>query len=170
MHTYPFANYSSWNWQELQITPPGPLRATQMMKDAFAWAQATFTLVSNYSYTDAAGHPTSIGASLPIVIGETGWKARQTNSVSGIETYAATPTNARWYYDLLNTWRAGGGAAPLTIFYFEAFDETWKQSDDGWGFWDVNRAARYVLCGTASGGNPPACTNPVYTGAGYYPL
>lgn len=170
MHTYPFSNYSSWNWQELQITPPGPLRASQMMKDAVAWAQGTYTMVSNYAYTDAAGHRTTIGASLPIVIGETGWKARQTNVASAIETYAATPTNAKWYYDLLNAWRAGGGAAPLAIFYFEAFDETWKQSDDGWGFWDVNRTPRYILCGTASDGQTPACTTPVYADAGYFPL
>jgi len=37
------------------------------------------------------------------------------------------------------------------IFYFEAFDEQWKGIDDGWGLWDIDRDARYVLCGTPVG-------------------
>ena len=104
-------------------------------------------------------------------VGETGWKARQTNPASEIEYYAATPENAKWYFDLLygnpDTYPAWQGSAggPPTIFYFEAFDEPWKGIDDGWGLWDITRQARYALCGLPAG---PACNSDVYAGAGYY--
>ena len=61
--------------------------------------------------------------------------------------------------------RAGSAGGPGMIFYFEAFDEQWKGTDDGWGLWDLARNARYTLCGTPAG---PACKPDVYAGAGYY--
>jgi len=74
--------------------------------------------------------------------------------------------NAKWYYDLMQSWEGSPGG-PVTIFPFEAFDETWKQqfNDDGWGFWDELRAPNYALCGTPAGS---ACNDPLYGGAGYY--
>jgi len=165
IHMYPFLNYSFWNWQQTS-TPPGPARAAAMMNAALAKDQSNFDSVYNYTYTNAMGSTVSIGASLPIVIGETGWKAVQTNPGSAIETYAANPVNAKWYYDLMATWE-GSVNAPVTIFYFEAMDEAWKGTDDGWGLWDKNRIPRYGLCGTAAGS---PCNADVYQGAGYYPF
>ena len=51
------------------------------------------------------------------------------------------------------------------IFYFEAYDEQWKGIDDGWGLWNIDRQARYALCGTPAG---PACNDDLYEGAGFY--
>ena len=70
--------------------------------------------------------------------------------------------NAKWYYDLMRSWESSGG--PL-IMDFSAFDEPWKTTDDGWGFWDVNRAPNYVLCDTPAGA---ACNVPIYQGAGFF--
>ncbi len=165
IHMYPFLNYSFWNWQQTG-TPAGPARAAAMMNAALAKDQSNFATVYNYLYTDASGATVSIGASLPIVIGETGWKAVQTNPGSPIETYAANPVNAKWYYDLMGTWEGSVGG-PLTIFYFEATDEAWKGTDDGWGLWDKNRLPRYGLCGTPAGA---ACNPDLYQGAGFYPF
>ena len=36
-------------------------------------------------------------------------------------------------------------SSPPFIVYFEAFDEPWKGGDDGWGLFDVNRKARFVI-------------------------
>ena len=40
---------------------------------------------------------------------------------------AATPANAKWYFDEMNSWQAAGRLAPangpLAVFYFEATDE-----------------------------------------------
>lgn len=165
IHMYPILNSPFWNWQQTG-TPPGPARAAAMMNAALAKAQSNFATVYNYLYTNASGSTVSIGASLPIVIGETGWKAMQTNPGSVIETYAANPVNAKWYYDLLGTWEGSVGG-PLKIFYFEAMDEAWKGTDDGWGLWDKNRLPRYGLCGTPAG---VPCNPDLYQGAGYYPF
>jgi len=80
--------------------------------------------------------------SMPIVVGETGWKA----IASGGENYRAHPVNQKMYFDRLTSWLSSSVAAkPKAIFYFEAFDEPWKQADDKWGLFNVNRQARYVV-------------------------
>lgn len=165
VHTYPLSNAGRWDWQQLAV-PTGPQRAVAMMNAALANAQSTYDAVAAYLYRDLFGNTVSVGASMPIVIGETGWKATQTNGNSLIELYTANPINQKWYLDLLNGWQAAG-TGPAAIFYFEAFDEAWKGTDDGWGLWDATRTARYALCGTVAYGSP--CNNPVYDGAGYYP-
>jgi hypothetical protein len=171
IHLYPISNPGWWDWMQAG-TAPGPARAQAMMEASLVAAKNWFNEVSTYQYLGAEGVTVSVGASMPIVIGETGWKAVQTNSASEIEQYAALPVNAKWYYDLLYgnagqgyaSWQGSQGG-PLAIFYFEATDETWKAWDDGWGLWDKNRTARYALCGSPAG---PACNNNVYEGAGYY--
>ena len=163
IHTYPFLNYQQWDWQQLGV-PAGPLRAEAMMNAALAKAQDNYATVYNYRYRDAAGRSVTVGGTLPIVVGETGWKWRQTAPSQEIEAYAALQVNAKWYSDLMRSWEGLPGG-PLTIFVFEAFDETWKGTDDGWGFWDELRTPLYALCGTPAGS---PCNNPVYQGAGYY--
>lgn len=161
IHTYPMSNYGRWDYQQLGVAA-GDARAAAMMNAAIAQAQASYTQVANYIY--AHGAPSA----LPITVGETGWKARVTNTGNPLEVVAAQPINAKYFYDLLNTWQASG-TGPKTIFYFEAFDEAWKGTDDGWGLWDASRTPRYALCGTAVAG-ATACTAPnPYAGAGYYP-
>ena len=163
IHTYPILNDSRWNWQQTAV-PAGQARAAAMMNASLVYAKDTYAAVAGYLYKNAAGNTVSTGASLPITVGETGWKAVQTNPASAIETYAALPVNQKWYYDLMNSWRGSSGG-PVTIFFFVAFDEAWKGIDDGWGLWDKARAPRYALCGTPAGS---PCNADVYQGAGYY--
>jgi exo-beta-1,3-glucanase (GH17 family) len=163
IHMYPITNYRQWDWKQEGLLA-GPLRAEAMMNAALATAQDNYQAVYDYEYEDASGATVTIGESLPIVVGETGWKWRQTTSTQEIETYAALPVNAKWYNDLTLTWERSPGG-PVTIFPFVAFDEAWKTTDDGWGFWDELRMPNYVLCGTPAGS---ACNDPLYEGAGYY--
>ncbi len=165
IHTYPFSYTTQWDWRQTG-TVAGPGRAAAMMNAAFSNARSTFDQVAGHQYRSAAGVTGRVDVSLPIVVGETGWKARQTNPGAEIETYAANPVNEKWYYDLVYAWeRTAGG--PRTVFFFQPFDETWKGIDDGWGLWDKDRAPRYVLCGTPAGA---ACNVDIYQGAGFYPL
>ncbi len=164
IHSYAILNDSYWNWKQTGV-PAGPARADAMMNASLGYAKDTYTRVANYLYRNAAGDTVSTGASLPITVGETGWKAVQTNPASEIERYAALEVNEKWYYDLMNSWRGSPGG-PVTVFFFEAFDEAWKGIDDGWGLWTRERAPRYALCGTPAGS---PCNDPVYQGAGYYP-
>lgn len=163
IHMYPFLNYEFWDWQQLSA-PAGPLRAEAMMNAALAKAQSNYQAVRNYRYLDATGRSVTIGESVPIVIGETGWKWRQTSPTQVIESYAALEPNAKWYYDLMRDWERSEDG-PLTIFIFEAFDEAWKGTDDGWGLWDQFRAPLYQLCDTPAGSS---CNDPVDQGAGFF--
>ena len=140
MHTYPLAETihppATWDWQQFGVAA-GPLRATAMMDASIAAARQQYTAVR--THLDSVGFP-----NMPIVIGETGWKA----IASSGETNRAHPVNQKMYLDRLNTWtsesRAGKGG-PKSIFYFAAFDEQWKGSDDKWGLFNKDRQARYVV-------------------------
>lgn len=146
IHTYPEIDtqFELWDWR-LKGTPAAS-RAAAMMDGAIATAKAQYALAR--SYLDS--HNLS---ALPITIGETGWNAVDN---SGLLKYRASPVNQKMYYDRLRTWAAEGktGAGPKAIIYFEAFDEPWKKSDNGWGLFNVNRQARYVIQGL----NPPSAS------------
>jgi hypothetical protein len=171
IHMYPISNPGWWNWQQTGVAA-GPARAKAMMEAALAADKDWYGQVAGYHYVDSTGTTVTTAASMPIVIGETGWKAVQTNPASEIEQYTALQVNAKWYDDLLYgnpsqgyaSWEGSVGG-PASIFWFEATDEQWKQADDGWGLWDADRNPRYALCGTPAG---PACNTNLYEGAGYY--
>lgn len=138
VHTYPLADSvhtaGSWDWQQSAV--PAANRAAAMMDAAIASAKKDFTAVR--SYLDSKGF-----TGIPIVIGETGWKAVNTGDVGS----RAHPVNHKMYFDRLNAWNsvAKTSAVPTNVFYFEAFDEPWKQSDDKWALFNVNRQARYAV-------------------------
>ncbi len=138
VHTYPLADSvhtpGAWDWQQTAV--PAANRAAAMMDAAIASAKKDYTAVR--SYLDGKGF-----TAIPIVIGETGWKAVNTGDVGS----RAHPVNQKMYFDRLNAWNSAAktAATPLNVFYFEAFDEPWKQSDDKWGLFNVNRQARYTI-------------------------
>jgi hypothetical protein len=140
MHTYPLAdsvsNASSWDWKQEAVAASG--RAAAMMDAAIASAKKDHDAVRQH--LDQSGY-----SAMPIVIGETGWKAVASNG----ELSRAHPVNQKMYFDRLSTWADTGrtGAGPKAIFYFEAFDEPWKGSDDKWGLFNASRQARYVVQG-----------------------
>ncbi len=146
IHTYPEIDtqFELWDWRLKDV--PAAARAATMMDGAIAAAKTQYALARNYLDT----HNLS---ALPITIGETGWNAVDN---SGLLKFRASPVNQKMYYDRLRAWAAEGkaGAGPKAIFYFEAFDEPWKQSDNGWGLFNVNRQARYVIQGL----NPPSAS------------
>lgn len=151
MHSYPLLdtihNPGLWDWQ--QSTVPAAQRAAAMMDAAIAAAKKEYQAVR--SNLDNLGH-----TAMPIVIGETGWKAEP----SGGETSRAHPVNQKMYIDRLAAWKASAGG-PANIIYFEAFDEPWKQGDDKWGLFNVARQARCVVQGLFPAGQwaPGSCTD-----------
>ncbi|TDM08909.1 MAG: hypothetical protein C4K60_05965 [Ideonella sp. MAG2] len=137
VHTYPLLDTihspGLWDWQQTSV--PAASRAAAMMDAAIASAKKEYSAVRTYLDGRAL-------TNMPIVIGETGWKAVP----SGGETSRAHPVNQKMYFDRLNAWKTEA-SAPKNIFYFEAFDEPWKQGDDKWGLFNVSRQARYVVQG-----------------------
>jgi exo-beta-1,3-glucanase (GH17 family) len=169
IHMYPIS-YPIWDWRQTGVAA-GPDRAKAMMEQSLVAAKEWFNEVVQYRYVGPGGLTVSVGDTMPIIVTETGWKARQTTPASEIEFYAARPENAKWYYDLLQgspgrypAWQGSVGG-PSMIFYFQGFDEQWKGIDDGWGLWDLQRNPRYALCGTPAG---LVCRPDVYQGAGFY--
>ena len=135
LHTYSLldtvSDPTSWDWHQSAVAANA--RAAAMMDASIAKATQDYTAAR--TYLDGIGYTT-----MPIVIGETGWKAVPT----GGENQRAHPVNQKMYFDRLAAWHAGAHA-PLNIVWFEAFDEPWKGGDDGWGLFDVARQARYVV-------------------------
>ena len=146
IHTYSiedakYSNFSDtdllpdWDWQQLAVTDLTK-RAAAMMDAAVGKTQKDYAAAR--SYMDSIGR-----SALPIVIGETGWKASDPSGTSRYK-FLGSPVNQKMYYQRLLDWAvaSAGGSGPKGIVYFEAFDEPWKQSDDKWGLFNVNRQAR----------------------------
>ena len=171
LHAYAFSDayYDSWDYKLENV--PEAMRAEAMMDAAFAYTKESIRGVRE---TLAAK-----GVSLPIVIGEAGWKDR-TPFVPGkdpdedaIEYYFADPLNQKVFFDDLESWVYGAGKdadSPLAAFYFEAFDEPWKGEwgDDGWGLFDVDRKAKYLMWEKFPDLKPAGAEPPAPGSAAYY--
>ena len=142
LHTYPLADSlfgDKWDWRQQAVPEAG--RAVAMMDAAIAAAKSDYSAVR--AHLDDLGH-----AAKPIVIGETGWKAVANNN----EFNRAHPVNQQMYFSRLNDWLSaskaagvGSNSGPMSIMYFEAFDEPWKAGDDKWALFNVKREARLMV-------------------------
>ena len=158
IHTYPeldtVYNAMLWDWQQKSV--PLASRAAAMMDASITEAKR--------QYAEARTHLDNRGlTSMPITVGETGWNAVNLGTLR----FRAHPVNQKMYLDRLVTWAAAGktGNGPKAVFYFEAFDEPWKQGDDKWGLFNVNREARYAIQSLGTCGTTWACEAGTYTAA-----
>ena len=149
IHTYAYwdAGNNLWDWRQEEV--PATDRARAMMDEAYAYARRNFD-----SVREALDE---VEIDIPIVIGETGWQNRPTGRIDGSVIASAEHTahevNQAMYYDDMTEWAYGesgvdagdGFERPMSVFYFAAFDEPWKQSDDNWGLWDVDREEKFAL-------------------------
>ncbi len=101
-----------------------------------------------HQYNNVVGYMKSIGVNKPVHIGETGW-ATVCNELYGNNGSKATDEykSAR-YYTLINDW---ANKHNVTCFYFEAFDECWKNtanplhSENSFGLINLKNEAKYVI-------------------------
>jgi hypothetical protein len=103
--------------------------------------------------------------SMPMVIGETGWAAVDTAGGPFLG-FRAHPVNQKIYFDALQVWAQEGRRStqgPKAIFLFQAFDEPWKQGDDGWGLFNTRREARYAVQALGTCGVTWTCEAGSYT-------
>jgi len=83
---------------------------------------------------------------IPVVITEAGWPTKANGK--GIPVHFAHPMAQKTYYQALNNW---ANNFKILVFWFEAFDEPWKGSDDPaepekhWGLYTVDREPKRVL-------------------------
>ena len=142
MHTYPFHNshYSPdyWYSRDPSLSKIEQIDASMQRAGEFAAGQ----------YNDVKQYILSLGIDKPIHIGETGW-ATASNGFYGAEgSQAADEYKAKMYYDYLRKWSNENG---VSCFYFEAFDEPWKDaenpmgSENHFGLFTVDGKAKYAL-------------------------
>ena len=144
MHTYPFhdSHYNSDYWvaPEDESDLPVAEKAEAAMSRASAYAMD--------QYKKTADYIESLGIKKPIHIGETGW-ASISNSLYGPKgSRAADEYKSKLYHEAMREWTTEAG---LSCFYFEAFDEPWKDagneggSENHFGLINIKGQAKYVL-------------------------
>ena len=144
MHTYPMhdTHYNPVFWgikeKEQQLSEKEKIDAAMLR--AIDYGKNQYESVVNYMK--------SIGVNKPIHIGETGW-ATQSNENYGVEGSNATDEyKSAQFYNLMREWTNKNGIA---CFYFEAFDENWKDSanplgsENHFGLINLQNEAKYVL-------------------------
>jgi exo-beta-1,3-glucanase (GH17 family) len=162
VHVYPFLDTfydpTKYDWRQKNV--PEAERARAMIDATIVEAKKQFA--------DARTGLVRFGLdTIPMVIGETGWAAVDTNGGPNL-AFRAHPVNQKMYFDALQAWAAEGRRdvqGPKAIFYFQAFDEPWKQGDDGWGLFNAQRQARHTVQGLGTCGVTWACEPGSYTTA-----
>jgi exo-beta-1,3-glucanase (GH17 family) len=162
VHTYAlldtfYVRGGLWDWRQKEAAEAE--RAVKMADAAIAEARRQVGKVR--TFFDRIGL-----AKLPIIIGETGWTAVDTDG-GPVLKFRAHPVNQKLYLDRLRAWAEEGrsGDGPKAVFVFQAFDEKWKQGDDGWGLFNKDRQARYAIQAAGTCGTTWVCEPGSYTDA-----
>lgn len=144
MHTYPMhdTHYNPVFWgikeDEQQLSEKEKIDAAMLRARDYTINQ----------YESVVKYMKSIGVNKPVHIGETGW-ASQSNEHYGIEGSKATDEyKSAQFYKLMREWT---NKVAISCFYFEAFDENWKDkanplgSENHFGLINLKNEAKYVL-------------------------
>ncbi|MFM8834341.1 MAG: glycosyl hydrolase family 17 protein [Cytophagales bacterium] len=144
MHTYPYHNthYNPdfWRVPAEESNLDEIVKAERAVLRAQKFAEAQHTAVTNYV--------NSLGINKPIHIGETGW-ASSSDGFYGREGSRATDEYKQGlYYQHMRNWTNQAG---ISCFFFEAFDEQWKDaanpngSENHFGLFEISGRAKYAL-------------------------
>ena len=144
IHTYPMhdTHYNPDFWGnfdgEEEMTKEEMIDAAMLRARDYAISQ----------YQSVVNHLKELGIEKPIHIGETGW-ASASNSHYGPDGSKATDEyKEALYHKLIREWT---NKNKISCFYFEAFDEIWKDSgnpggsENHFGLFDINGQAKYAL-------------------------
>ena len=162
MHTYPFhdTHHNPAFWlMPIEEEALSVIKQTEMaMKRSLDLSKAQHEAVSAYIK--------SLGLSKPIHIGETGWSTIAAELFGTEGSRAADEYKEKLYFDQMRNWAQSEG---MSLFFFEAFDEPWKDghnpdgSENHFGLFTVDGKAKYVIWdlvdegrfeGLTRGGNP----------------
>lgn len=144
MHTYPMHdthyNPAFWGLNASEKGLSKEEKVDSLMIRSLNYAKAQYQGVKNYMQ--------SIGINKPIHIGETGW-ASQSDGFYGREgSRACDEYKSGRYYQLMRQWT---NKEQISCFYFEAFDEIWKDannpngSENHFGLFTLDGKAKFAL-------------------------
>ena len=151
LHTYPFhdSHYNPVFWGVPEEEEP----FSDLEKIDAAMLRAKDYAISQYQ--GAADYIESLGIDKPIHIGETGWATIAGSSYGATGSQAADEYKEKLYYKHMRDWTNKSG---MSCFYFEAFDEKWKDSgspmgsENHFGLIKLNGQAKYALWGLFDNG------------------
>jgi exo-beta-1,3-glucanase (GH17 family) len=144
LHTYPMhdTHYNPAFWgvkeSEQKLTDKEKIDAAMLRARDYAIKQ----------YQSVVAYMKSLGVNKPIHIGETGW-ATMCNELYGKNgSKAVDEYKSAQYYKLMREWT---NKEKITCFYFEAFDENWKNaanplhSENHFGLINLQGQAKYTI-------------------------
>jgi exo-beta-1,3-glucanase (GH17 family) len=144
LHTYPMhdTHYNPAFWgikeDEKKLTDKEKIDAAMIRARDYAMGQ----------YQSVVNYMKSLGVNKPVHIGETGW-ASVCNELYGKNgSKAVDEYKSAQYYKLMREWT---NKEKITCFYFEAFDENWKNgsnplhSENHFGLINMQGQAKYVI-------------------------
>lgn len=144
MHTYPMhdTHYNPVFWG----VPEEEKNLSDMEKIDSAMVRATEYAISQYN--SVVEYMRSVGEDKPVHIGETGWATVSNEFYGAAEAKATDEYKMASYYKRIHEWANREGVA---VFYFEAFDEQWKDavnplgSENHFGLINLKSQAKYPL-------------------------
>jgi exo-beta-1,3-glucanase (GH17 family) len=146
IHTYPMhdTHYNPVFWG-LKASEKGLNKVEKidsLMIRALNYAKEQYHSVNRFMH--------SIGVEKPIHIGETGWATQSDGFYGKDGSKACDEYKSARYYQLMREWT---NKEKITCFYFEAFDEKWKDaknpngSENHFGVFTIEGKAKYALWG-----------------------
>ena len=144
LHTYPF--HDSHYQPDFWGTPDEQADLSDREKAEAAMLRAKDYAIAQYQ--SAADYINSLGIEKPIHIGETGWATIAASSYGATGSQAADEYKEKLYYQHMRDWTNQAG---MSCFYFEAFDERWKDqgdplgSENHFGLINLKNEAKYTL-------------------------
>ncbi len=144
MHTYPFhdTHYNPAFWVDslADSTLGNRALADAAMQRAADYAKSQYKSVADYLK--------KLGVEKPIHIGETGWASVSDGFYGQDGSGAADEYKQKCFYEHMSQWTDSAG---MSCFFFEAFDEPWKDannaagSENHFGLFTVDGQAKYAL-------------------------
>jgi exo-beta-1,3-glucanase (GH17 family) len=144
LHTYPFhdSHYNPTFWgvpeEEEDLPKLQQIEAAMLRAKNYAISQ----------YQSAVDYVTSLGIDKPVHIGETGWATIASSSYGAKGSRAADEYKEKLYYEHMRDWT---NSTQMSCFYFEAFDEQWKDqgnplgSENHFGLINLKGEAKFPL-------------------------
>lgn len=144
MHSYPMHN--SYYNPQFWVTPEEEKDLTDIEKIDAAMVRAL--AFSKKNYQDVSNYVKSIDSTKTIHIGESGWTTMSDGHYGKDGSRAADEYKAGTYYKLMREWTH---QEKISLFYFEAFDEQWKDaknpagSENHFGLINLKGQAKYAI-------------------------
>ncbi len=144
MHTYPMHN--SYYNPQFWVVPENE----QELSDEEKIEKAMFRSIdfAKNQYKNVLNYIKSVDSTKTIHIGESGWATVSNGHYGSENSKAADEYKAGTYYKLMRKWT---NEEKISLFYFEAFDEQWKDaqnplgSENHFGLINLKGEAKYAI-------------------------